>query len=548
MGIEHMKYLKIIFIVNILWFAISCGQQKQYLNYKVKEGETIKSIAKRLDMDTKELLRLNPEVSRRPDANTVIIIPNSKQVALLKKQKNNTTAITFNKSVNDSITRAEKIAIRKAFVKDSLLENYQKNYIVHEVKKGDTFYSLVRKYNVSQKELINLNPILEEGLKTDQIIKVKFLDDVFEEDNFLYKDTIAENISLDIAMLLPFNGKELDTLEHTEIFSRSRLANIVTDFYFGAEIAIDSIRKQGIDVNVNVFDTGKNSSIIDSIIMVNDFNKKDAIIGPFYSEEVNLLAANVKAPIVYPVYSQKQATFTSKRIVKTAPNKSLYRKKLLEYITDNFFEGNIIIVGDGRPASDFNTLQIQKTLEKHDSISNVSVILPEEGYIDKEKFTELLLPNEKNYVVMTADDNVIVASAINGLISLPDFVSVRVFTFDKVSAFNKVDNFKLAQIEFTYVSDEFSNEGSEKIQLFNQKYFSRNNTLPSSYSMKGFDITYDVLIRLASGKSLKATFDEGFSYRLESKFDYTDKIFKVTENKGLFIVKYNPDLTLTRLK
>ena len=542
-----MKYLKIIFIVNILWFTVSCGQQKQYLNYKVKEGETIRSIAKRLDMDTKELLHLNPEVSRRPDANTVIVIPNSKQVALLKKEKKS-TEITFSKSVNDSVAKAEKIAIRKAFVRDSLLENYQKNYVIHEVKKGDTFYSLVRKYNVSQKELINLNPILEEGLKTEQIIKVKFLEDVFEEGDFIYKDTITTNVSLDIAMLLPFNGKELDTLENTDIFSRSRLANIVTDFYFGAEIAIDSIRKQGVDVNVKIFDTGKNSSKIDSILKVDDFNKKDAIIGPFYSEEVNFLAANAKVPIIYPVYSQKQATFTSKRIVKTAPNKSLYRKKLLEYITDNFFEGNIIIVGDGRPASDFNTLQIQQVLEKHDSISNVNIILPENGYIDSEKFTELLLPNEKNYVVMTADDNVIVASAINGLISLPEFVSVRVFTFDKVSAFNKVDNFKLAQLEFTYVSDEFSNENSEKMSVFNQKYFDRNHTLPSAYSSKGFDITYDILIRLASGKSLKSTFDEGFSYRLESKFNYTDKVFKITENKGLFIVKYNPDLTLTRLK
>lgn len=542
-----MKYLKIIFIVNILWFAVSCGQQKQYLSYKVKEGETIRSIAKSLDMDTKELLRLNPEVSRRPDANTVIVIPNSKKVKELEKGKKRTKT-SFNKPATDSIAKAQRILERKAFVRDSLLENYQKNYVVHEVKKGDTFYSLVRKYNVSQKELINLNPILEEGLKTEQIIKVKFLEEVFEEDNFIYKDTITENVSLDIAMLLPFNSQELDTLENVDIFSRSRLANIVTDFYLGAEIAIDSIRKKGVEVNVNVFDTGKNSSKIDSILLVDNFNDKDAIIGPFYSEEVNLLAANVKVPIIYPVYSNKQATFTSKRIVKTFPNKSLYRKKLLEYITDNFFEGNVIIVGDGRPASDFNTLQIQEVLAKQDSISKISVVLPEDGYIDSEKFTELLLPNQKNYVVMTADDNVIVASAINGLISLPEFVSVRVFTFDKVSAFNKVDNFKLAKLEFTYVSDEFSNENSEIIKDFNKKYLARNHALPSNYSTKGFDITYDILIRLSSGKNLETTFDEGFSYRLESKFDYTDKIFKVTENKGLFIVKYNPDLTLTRLK
>lgn len=547
MGIEHMKFFKMIAVVNLLWFTISCGQQKQYLNYKVKDGETIRSIAKCLDMDTKELRRLNPNVSRRPNANTIIVIPNSTKVSLLTEggKKKEKKAVYF---INDSIVRAEKIAARKAFIRDSLLENYQKKYKVHEVKKGDTFYSLAKKYSVSKQELINLNPILEEGLKTDQIIKVKFLDNVFEENALIYRDTIAENSALTISMLLPFNAKDLDTLENVELFNRSKLATIVTDFFLGAEIAIDSIRNKGVGVNVTVFDTEKNSTILDSIMQVTDFNKNDVIIGPFYSEEVQVLAQNINVPLIYPVYSQKQNTFISKQVVKTFPGKNLYRKKLLEYIEDNFFEGNVIVVGDGRPASNFNNLQLYAILEKYDSIANINTILPENGYIDKEKFIQVLQPNKKNHVVVTTDDNVIVASAINGLISLPEIVDIRVFTFDKVSAFNKLDNTKLAQLEFTYVSDDFSDETSETMKVFNQQYFKKNYTFPSSYATKGFDITYDILMRLASGENLKTTFKKGFSYRLKSKFDYSGKAAKVTENRGLFIVKYNPDLTLTRLK
>jgi hypothetical protein len=72
--------------------------------------------------------------------------------------------------------------------------------------------------------------------------------------------------------------------------------------------------------------------------------------------------------------------------------------------------------------------------------------------------------------------------------------------------------------------------------------------MPSFYATKGFDITYDVLMRLASGNSLKSTFNDGASYRVESKFDFTKKLFKTSENNGLFILQYNEDLTLTRLK
>jgi hypothetical protein len=69
--------------------------------------------------------------------------------------------------------------------------------------------------------------------------------------------------------------------------------------------------------------------------------------------------------------------------------------------------------------------------------------------------------------------------------------------------------------------------------------------LPSFYATKGFDITYDILVRLASGNDLKKTFKAGTSSRVETKFDYRNSI---TENQGLFIVQYNKDLTLTKLK
>ena len=154
----------------------------------------------------------------------------------------------------------------------------------------------------------------------------------------------------------------------------------------------------------------------------------------------------------------------------------------------------------------------------------------------------------KNWVVMATNDNVIVADAINSLISLPDSTTAKVFAFDKGTAFDRIDNFKLAKIGFTYVSDRYVDESSMSTKTFNSQYYAKNHTMPSFYATKGFDITYDVLMRLASGNSLKSTFNNGASYRVESKFDFTKKLFQTSENKGLFILQYNEDLTLTRLQ
>ena len=507
-------------------------------------------IAKKLDMKTRDLLRLNPDVGRKPEVNTLIIVP-SKQ---LKNKgvnkdgfKEDEVIVSNTLNSDDEESKAALIA-EKEKQKELLILELEKEFKLHEVKKGDTFYGLTRFYNVTQEDLIALNPELIEGLKLSQIIKIMPLEASVGEESFLYRDEIEEGIALKIAILLPFRAIELDTLSGEEIFENSRLANIVTDLYFGATMAIDSLREQGVEIDVDVFDTGRNSTEINKILSENNLDENDAVIGPLYSEEVRFLADKLNVPIIFPIYSPKQVEFTGNKIVKTAPNKQLFKDKLFAYMQDTFIDGNIIVVGDGKVDSENDATKIREILQSNDSINSFHIIMAEDGYIKTEKFTEVLQPNMKNTVVMATNDNIIVASAINSLISLPEETTATVYAFDQISVFNQIDNLKLAQLGFTFVSDVYVKEDSFEANAFNLKYKAKNGRLPSSYATKGFDVTYDILMRLASGNDLDTTFKEGLSYRLESKFDYTDNTVKISENKGLFILKYNVDLTLTRIE
>jgi LysM repeat protein len=552
MGIKYMKHLKFFVFLCILTFTVSCGQQQKYMQYKVKEGETMRVIAKKLDMRTRDLMRLNPDIGRKPEMNTVIIIP-SKQLKIKNRNKatgkENDVLVTDTLDADAQGTKGTLIVEKeKEKEKQLLILELEKKFKVHEVQKGDTFYGLTRFYNVTKEALIALNPELINGLKFAQIIKVMPAEIILEETPLLYRDKIEEGIALKVAIMLPFRAIELDTLSSAEIFENSRLATIVTDLYFGATMAIDSLRAQGVAIDVAVFDTGRKNTKIDTILLENNLDNKDVIIGPLYSEEVLFLADKVNIPVVFPVFSPKQSEFISDRIVKTAPNKQLFKDELFSYMKENFLDGNIIVVGDGKLASKFDAIKIKEILKSNDSISSFHIIMPEDGYIKNEKFTEVLKPNMKNTVVIVTSDNIIVASAINSLISLPEETTATVFAFEKASAFNQIDNMKHAQLGFTYVSDAYVKENSFEAKAFNRKYKAKNGALPSSYAIKGFDTTYDILMRLASGNDLEDTFKEGVSYRIESKYDYTNKEDKVPENKGLFILKYNADLTTTRIK
>ena len=552
-----MRELKIIIILFFV-IATSCAQQKKYLSYTVKKGETLKIIAKRIGVKTKELIRLNPDTGRKPAPETLIIIPNNEYKP--------PTANDILVKTNDSINTKDSTP-----VKDTLVNTF----VLHKVAKGDTYYSLTRAYNVSEEELKILNPLLDtSGLQLDMLLKIKPIE---EENNFLiYRDTIQENSSLKLAMMLPFRAVEYDTIDAKDIFKNNRLANITTDIYLGASMAVDSLVKLGIDIELSVFDTGRKDTKLDSILAVTDFSNTDVIIGPLYSEEVPKVAVRSGTPVVFPVYSKKQTSFKSSKIIKTFADREVHQEALIEHIYDNYGSENILIIGDSSTTSIRNSDLIKSRLLLHDSINEVQIIYPNLGYIRKDYVINALKAEVGNWVVLATDNRVISSDVINSLISLPvedpeedeeedeegeekesdepemqilpEDTVIKVFGIFKSTQFDRIDNNKLAKLGFTYTSDTFTEESSPEIQLFNQQYLSKNHVYPSYYATKGFDIVFDVGMRLASGNKLKQTFKNGTSFRLESKFDYTKDLFKTTSNKGIYILEYNSDLTINRLK
>ncbi len=555
-----MRGFKLLVILCLMVVATSCAQQRKYVSYTVKKGETMKTIAKRLDMKTRDLLRLNPDVGRRPSPDTVIIIPN----------KNFKEEDTTN---NDTtITTTEEIDSTEVVKKEVDIDELKKNFVVHQVKKGDTFYNLTRFYNVSEEELKELNPELSEGLKLEMYIKIKPITD--EDEILIYQDTIQENASVRLAMLLPFRAIEYDTIEEKDIFKTNTLANITTDLYLGASVAVDSLRGQGIDVDISLFDTGRKNTKIDSILRVTDFDEYSAIIGPLYSDEVPKVANRTRIPVVFPVFSRNQDRFRSSRVIKTYADKEVHQKALIDYILEKYTNENILIIGDSTATSIRNSDAIKATLLQHDSIQEAKILHPNTGYIAKHFIINSLKAEVGNWVILATDQSVIASDAINSLISLPteeeeeeeddkkkkkkddepemqilpEDTVIRIFAWDKANKFNRVDNNKLAKLGFTYTSDILVDENSPGVQMFNRQYLEKNNALPSYYATKGFDIVYDTAMRLASGDNLKDTFKKGTSYRVESKFEYSRMLFSTSSNEGIFIIQYNPDLTLTRLK
>ena len=150
----------------------------------------------------------------------------------------------------------------------------------YEVQPKETLYSLSKKFDIAQGDLITLNPDLQDGLKIGMILKVpsngtvisKVKDSVLVAKNKVnLLASVDKSKQKNLVLLLPFNINKIETdsvKTKTEQLKTNKFLNLTLDFYAGALMAIDSAKVLGLPVNVKVYDveSTKYSSNVASII------------------------------------------------------------------------------------------------------------------------------------------------------------------------------------------------------------------------------------------------------------------------------------------
>lgn len=63
--------------------------------------------------------------------------------------------------------------------------------------------------------------------------------------------------------------------------------------------------------------------------------------------------------------------------------------------------------------------------------------------------------------------------------------------------------------------------------------------MPNQYATRGFDVTFDAILRMCQEKGFSATVDELETEQIESQFNYVNN-----NNRGVYMLYYNDDLTI----
>jgi len=614
-----------------LFSAIAMAQQKKYILYTVKRGENIRSIAREYDISFRDLLRLNPDISRDPEPNTVIIVPNKNYGKKVVKVDVDIIGVKFHAvkpketlygiskmygvsqealiAANPELKNGLKIGMNLKIpevseikqdndiayefhivVKDDTIYNLSKrygitqfelirlnpslkyglkiglelvvpktgnansevpvNYEYHNVVKDDTLYNLSKRYNVSQLELMRLNPELNEGLKLGMLLKIKTIQkeaayNVKSEYEVTshFKETLDFSKEINLVMLLPYQLNTLSDSTRIKNFGKNHsLLNVVTDFHLGATMAIDSLRKRGLKINVKFLDSENSTQKLQSLIYKNDFKEVDAVIGPLYFDNALWLSKHIDAQVIVPFYSKDQATISNINLVKAAPENDLLESELINYLEQHYTGQNIVVINDGKSESQSKLWQIVNKLKAFKNIQNVSVVKSQNGYINSKNISENLKGAKDNWVLLVSDEMLTTAAAVNNLKGLADNFKITLIAFNKGKNFDSVDNNLLGKLNFIYSTLEYLNTDDYNVNNFYKNYQNKNYAIPSKYALKGFDITYDALVRIASMGNLENGLQAGKSSRISTMFNYDKNWDGSFENNGTYIIQYNTAL------
>ena len=137
-----------------------------------------------------------------------------------------------------------------------------------------------------------------------------------------------------------------------------------------------------------------------------------------------------------------------------------------------------------------------------------------------------------------------------GITPEPIIFDIELYTTNKSSAFEdeaNVSNIHLSNLKFHYPSPNKPFDAS-KANSFIDKYESVYGVKPSKYATRGFDLTLDILLRLATEDNLyNASKEDVETEYVENKFRYSKKLFGGYYNEAVYVVKYD-DMTIVEAK
>ncbi|MRR20023.1 LysM peptidoglycan-binding domain-containing protein [bacterium] len=485
-------------------------------------------------------------------------------------------------------------------------------YLYHKVIKGETLATIAGLYGISVRDLKRANKGLLFPHEGDNLMipRKKMNDQSREREtataatsvkpDTLMADSInladeAEvftvagertvisrlNGSLKVAVLLPFFTDENNTRSYIDSTRRDAEGNKIyrevirpegwiyegsmpfLEAYEGILVAVDSLRTLGLVVELDVYDTGADPYRTTSLINSGVLDKTDLIIGPVFSNIVEIVsswAAERNIPVVSPVGLRDRSILENKpTLYRVFPSENVAQDMMAGELRRHRGSNILFLYADSAmtdPETGILWEKVRKVMAEvgEDSTTNLTpyyftgLTARSDAYSGVTSIDNLLDASRENVIILASTNTPVVSSTFSTLHSLSRKYDIKVVGYPEIRGLETVDlryyyDLGLSVPAESYI--DFNAPASQAfITAFRRKF--RTEPMAESFAWRGFDIAWYFIGGLATGGK-DFLRDPGIFnpelLSLEPDFRRESRVSGY-ENRGMFILNYRKDMTI----
>ncbi len=538
--------------------------------HSVKPGETIYSIARSYGLEEEELLQANPGVD-----------PEEMSPGLLLK-----------------IPSPAGEGPEPAYDEEGIA--------YHEVKRRETLYSIARFYGVSVQDIRAANPELGwGGPRAGQTIRVPLPQAVDQPERLrdtvpaktedeLPADTVPEPYRYEeleirhhdpfrtyrVAFFIPFQFTEQEPLDSllADVRSESRRGRIIEryrmeertpqavqflEFFQGTLLAVDSLKKTGMELDVRYYDTRRSVDRTLEILMAEGLEDFDLFIGPFYHFNLEIageFARKHRIPLVTPFYNEKEQVRDNPYLLQVSPSLEEEYKAAAKLVASRH-RYNIVYIRE-RDTLDLEQHELFKELIYQgfdDYRPSEPVVFKEviHGLAGLDEILHSLSADRKNLVVVPTRNEALASRVISSLYyQLRDF-DIEVLGGPFWPEFSSIDYRYFHELNLIFYSSFWVNYHDHAVEAYLEKYRNHYFTEPesttrkgASYGILGYDISYyflDALRRFGPRFILHLNEFESGQVQIPYRFARVSNRGGF-ENTEMQFYQFTPDLDIRKIE
>lgn len=434
--------------------------------HTVEKSETLYGISKKYEVTMEEMVKVNPGIENGISIGQVLVIPSK-------------SAVTPTTNPAPKPQSQPKVT-------------FYDTTIVHTVLDHETMYSISKRFMVPVEELQQFNGLKNTKIKPGETLKIPLKKEKYTKVEVRAVEKVADkkidqelifNSKSDytILVLLPFN---LDKGE-------DQITGIATEFLMGAQIALDSLERLGLNAKINVLDAVQDSVKLKALLNQKENKSADLVVGPFMGENLEVVARWCKANkmrMVSPVTAQTSILKENPYAYDAVTSDITLMQGMAKHIIQNNSRDQVVLVKGGAKDEELYQAFRQKFMALSAAGSKQKLIeidmLDIGTHIRKGGNTIFVVPTRDKVNALKFMNALHKVAGKSGTGTISVFGTKEWVNFDDIKGYYK------NKYGFHYASSNDFNYSYPETKNLMRHYRRAYNADLSKWGTQGFDVTF----------------------------------------------------------